>query len=392
MTPSTQDFRTPARQRLARLCLSLCAFALLAACAFSPGMHMGSPDDVEKSMQGDDAPAGVLTPVTAELIRRQRASLAKDVKQEVKRLFGTRKAYRIGPSDIVNIVVWDHPELGLTPATSNRSTGSTSQADVGNGYNVGPDGTIQFPFIGPVKIAGLTENEARSLLTRRLSEYVRDPQITVRVQAYRHGRIYVDGEVRLPGLQTIDDIPMTLPEAINRAGGFNADADRSAIVLTRNDVSTRINLPQLTRLGINPGRILLANGDLLRVMDRDESKVFVMGDVWLPRPQQMRDGRLSLTEALGESGGPSPFTADAGQIYVVRKVPHELGGEDAKPEIYHLDASSPMALVLANDFQLRPRDIVYVDPAPVVRWNRFISNLLPSYNGLFINTRNSYTE
>src|SRR3546814_10554179 len=79
----------------------------------------------------------------------------------------------------------DLPELGLTPATSNRSMGSTSQADVGNGYNVNPDGTIQFPFIGPIKVAGLTENEARELLTKRLSKYVQDPQITVRVQADR---------------------------------------------------------------------------------------------------------------------------------------------------------------------------------------------------------------
>src|SRR3546814_11329325 len=67
---------------------------------------------------------------------------------------------------------------------------------VGKGYNVNPDGTIQFPFIGPIKVAGLTENEARELLTKRLSKYVQDPQITVRVQAYRNGRIYVDGEVR----------------------------------------------------------------------------------------------------------------------------------------------------------------------------------------------------
>src|SRR3546814_12101469 len=96
--------------------------------------------------------------------------------------------------------------------------GSTSQADVGNGYNVNPDGTIQFPFIGPIKLAGLTENEARELLTRRLSKYVQDPQITVRIQAYRNGRIYVAGEVRTPGLHTLDDIPMNRPQPINRAG------------------------------------------------------------------------------------------------------------------------------------------------------------------------------
>src|SRR3546814_16250635 len=95
-----------------------------------------------------------------------------------------------------------------------------------------------------------------------------------------------------------------------------------------------------------------------------------MGEVWTPRALPLHDGRLSLTEALGESGGPNPWTADASQIYVVRKLPVELGGEDALPEIYHLDASSPASFVLANDFQLQPRDVVDVAPAPVVRWNR----------------------
>lgn len=367
---------------------SLAIAWLLSACALTPGMRMGADSSYSKTAE-DAAPAGTLTPITPTLIAEQRKASGKGIGKDIKQLFGEGKAYRIGRSDVVNIVVWGHPELGLTPATSNRSMGSTSQADVGNGYNVNPDGTIQFPFIGPIKIAGLTENEARELLTRRLSKYVQDPQVTVRVQAYRNGRIYVDGEVRLPGLQTLDDIPMTLPEAINRAGGFSEEADRSSISLTRNEKTIRINLPLLTRQGVNPNRILLAGGDLLRVRNQVESQVFIMGEVWTPRTMPLHDGRLSLTEALGEAGGPNPWTAAPSQIYVVRKLPVDLGGEDALPEIYHLDAGSPAAFVLANDFQLQPRDVVYVDPAPVVRWNRFISNLLPSYNSLFINTRNT---
>jgi polysaccharide export outer membrane protein len=353
---------------------------LMSACAMAPGMRMSADT---ASATEDAAPEGTLTSITPALVSEQRkASLESGVGKEIKQLFGTRKAYRIGRSDVVNIVVWGHPELGLAPATSNRSMGSTSQADVGNGYNVNPDGTIQFPFIGPIKIAGLTENQARELLTQRLSKYVHEPQITVRIQAYRNGRVYVDGEVRIPGLLTLDDVPMTLPEAISRAGGFNEHADRSSLALTRNEKTVQIDLPKLTRQGINPNRILLAGGDLLRVRNQDESQVFIMGEVWTPRAMPLHDGRLSLTEALGESGGPNPWTADASQIYVVRKLPVEFGGEEKLPEIYHLDASSPAAFVLANDFQLQPRDVVYVDPAPVVRWNRFITNLLPSYNAL----------
>jgi polysaccharide export outer membrane protein len=376
------------RTRFATATTVLGLSILLSACALAPGMHMGGPEAADKAIKEDAAPAGALTPITRDLIVQQRASRTKDIKHDVKRLFGKGKAYTIGPGDIVNIVVWGHPELALAPATSNRSTGSSSQADVGNGYNVNPDGIIQFPFVGPVKIAGLTEDQARKLLTNRIAKYIRNPQLTVRVQAYRHERVYVDGEVRAPGLQTMDDIPMTLPEAINRAGGFTPEADRSSVVLTRKGVSTEINLPLLTRLGINPNRILLAGGDLLRVVARNESKIFVLGEVSAPRALQMHDGRLSLTEALGEVGGASPLTSDPRQIYVIRKPPRK-DDEEEIAEIYHLDAATPTAFLLANDFELQPRDVVFVDAAPVVRWNRVVSNVLPSYDSMFINTRNT---
>jgi len=53
-------------------------------------------------------------------------------------------------------------------------------------------------------------------------------------------------------------------------------------------------------------------------------------------------------------------------------------GAAATPEIFHLDASAPVAYALAEGFELRARDVVYVDPVPLVRWNRVISLILPS--------------
>ena len=51
---------------------------------------------------------------------------------------------------------------------------------------------------------------------------------------------------------------------------------------------------------------------------------------------------------------------------------------EGSPSIYHLKAGSPTALALAESFALRPRDVVYVDPVPLVQWNRIISLILPS--------------
>jgi polysaccharide export outer membrane protein len=183
----------------------------------------------------------------------------------------------------------------------------------------------------------------------------------------------VDGEVRTPGTQIFTDVPMTLSEAINRAGGITAAGDRSFVTLTRHDETTHIDLMRLQEMGVNPNRILLESGDLVTVRNRDESKVFVMGEIAKPSALPMRNGRLTLNEALGEAGGPNLGTANTGQIYVIRNT-----DEGTSPAVFHLNAESPSALALAETFPLRPRDVVYIDPVPLVQWNRVISLILPS--------------
>jgi polysaccharide export outer membrane protein len=319
----------------------------------------------------DAPPPGSLIAITPELLRQQRAGRASAIDPAVKQLFDVPRPYLIGPGDVLNIVVWDHPELAIAPAGS-LATDASSLSSVGNGYNVSPQGLVQFPYVGTLKLSGMTEYDARELLIKRLAKFIKDPQVTVRIQSYRSGRVYIDGEVRSPGLQAVNDIPMTLPEALGRAGGFTPAADRSAIAITRNGTTTTVSLPQLTERGINPSAILLGSGDLVRVLAREEAKVFVLGEVLRPNTQTLRNGRLTLNEALGESGGVNPVSGDPRQIFVIR------AGNTTPPEVYHLDARSPTAYALAEGFELQARDVVYVDPVPVVRWNRVISLILPS--------------
>lgn len=350
----------------------------LSGCAFSPGMYVGKTTS-ERTVRPwmlpaagkEAAPAGTLIPITPELVRQQRAARVADIPAEVKALFGTPQPYTIGPGDVLNIFVWDHPELNIT-AAGGLGSDRASLAGVGNGYNVSADGRIQFPYVGTLNVAGLNEYEARDLITQRLSRFIKDPQITLRIQAYRSGRIYVDGEVREPGIQALNDLPPTLPDILARAGGFTSNADRSAIALTRDGKTTTINLPLLTEKGVNPSGILLRSGDLVRVFGREESKVFVLGEVSRLGTQTLRNGRLTLNEALGDAGGVNPGSADPRQVFIIRAANTE------KPEIYHLDARSPFAFALAEGFELRARDVVYVDPVPLVRWNRVISLILPS--------------
>ena len=380
-----------ARSRWAVMALAVVS---LGGCAFAPGLSIGK--GVQKTSQSSisslrtprsDAatqaqtpPPGALLAITPQLITQQRGARKVDLSADVKNLFAEAKPYGIGAGDVINIVVWNHPELVLAPAGATLTTDASGLASVGNGYNVSPDGLIQFPLLGTFKIAGLTENAAREEITRRLSKFLKDPQVTLRVQAYRAGRVYVDGEVRTPGLQAINDIPMTLPEAISRAGGLTAIADRATVVVTRKGATTLINMPQLATLGVNPSKIMLVAGDLVRVGSRDDTKVYVLGEVTKPMTLPLRNGRLTLNEALGEAGGVNAVSGDPRQIYVVRSRNGDQGSGETStaPEIYHLDASSPAAYALAEGFELKSRDVVYVDPVPLVLWNRVISLILPS--------------
>ncbi len=269
----------------------------------------------------DTPPPGALTEITPELIKAERLAAPAAVPADVQRLFDAPKPYTIGAGDVLSIMVWDHPELNL-PATSVQTVGIdyTGSASVASGYSVDSNGMIQVAYAGAVKVGGLTEMEARGVLTRLLGEYVRQPQITLRVQTYRSRRVYMDGEVRTPGLQIFNDVPMTLPEALNRAGGFTPVGDRAAIAVIRDGKSTLVNIPDLIEKGVNPSRILLRNDDIVRVYAREDSKVFVIGEVTRPATLFLRNGELSLNEALGDAGGVSQLTADGQQVYVVRNL------------------------------------------------------------------------
>ncbi|WP_454727547.1 MULTISPECIES: polysaccharide biosynthesis/export family protein [Cupriavidus] len=349
------------------------AALLVGACAGSPGMHFDAMAPV--TAVGPDAKPDI-TPITLDLVRNQR-NVAQRELDKIDELFATPEPYRIGPGDIISVVVWDHPELVFPNQTYSIGAAYEIPAVGGGanvpGYVVSAQGDIQFPYAGVMKVAGKTANEVRDQIARVLSRVVRDPQMTVRVLAFRSQRVYVDGEVRTPGMLPIDDAPMTLIEALNRAGGVvNLTGDNSRIRLTRGERSWRINIPALLARGVDPSRILLKNGDIVRVEQREDSKIFVTGEVVRPTTLLMRNGRMTLNEALGDAGGVNPGSANAEQIFVIRK------DTDSKPKVYHLDGTSPVALAIAEGFELEAKDVVYVDARELVRWSRVMNLLIPS--------------
>ncbi len=354
--------------------LPLCAW--LGACGVAPGMSMQQPVSIPlESGTTPDHRAALPIPVTnidLSLIRRMH-EIERNGRGVAPDIVASPEAYTIGRGDVLQITVWDHPELALAQGASPQAAART--ADAPPGFVVDQDGTLQFPFAGRFPVAGSTVEQVQAQLARRLDKTFNDPQVTVRIASFRAKQVYIEGEVHAPGSQALNDIPMTIYDAIGRAGGFSSTADQSRIVLVRDGIERRVDLVEMAEQGRNPSKIVLRDGDLVRVLSRDDSGVFVMGEVNKPvTALPMRDGRLTLSDAIAQAGSLNANTADAAQLYVVR------GMQGEQPQVFHLDAHSPVAMVLANQFQLKPKDIVYVDGNALVRFSRVLSLLLPAIN------------
>lgn len=331
---------------------------LLSGCALAPGMRM----------KEGDAQVGIQR-ITADLIARHtEARSREDALVPDPRGDAAPEPYRVAPHDILQVTVWAHPELTV-PTGQFRSPEE-------NGIPVLVDGTVFYPYVGVLKVAGLTLREVRALLTDRLSGVVTKPQLDVRVAAYRGRKVQITGEVVGPSTMPLTDVPVRVQDAISFARGFGPEADASRVTLARGGQVHRLDLLALYERGVVSQNWLLQDGDVINVPDRNRNRVFVLGEVRTPQARPMIKSRMTLAEALADAQGFDPVAANVGKVYVIR-------GDLAAPEIFRLDASSADALLLATAFELKPRDVVFVSTYELTRWNRVINQIVPTVQTLF---------
>ena len=275
--------------------------------------------------------------------------------------------YRIGVGDVLDIVVWDHPELNQ-PAGSQRTP-------LESGSRVQADGTFFYPYVGQVTAKGKSPETVRDDLTKRLAEFIPDPQVEVRVVGYKSQAVSVTGQVTSPKRQPLTDVPLTLLDAVDAAGGLTKEADPRNVTLRRGGRSYVVDMQAFLEQGVGANNPILQNGDVVSVGKQDLQEAYLLGQIVKPSTIDLTYENITLTQALTRVGGLREDQADARGIFVFRDTPMGI-------TVYQLDASNPAAFLIGTRFVILPQDVIYVTTAPLYRWNRLISGLLPTVSAV----------
>ena len=214
-------------------------------------------------------------------------------------------SYTIGPGDLIDIKVFNVPELNITVRVS------------GNGI-------ITLPLIGDIHAEGITRSQLEQNLADKLEKnYLRNAQVTVFIKEYHSKMISVIGAVKKPGNHELYG-EKTILELISLAGGFTTDASRSIVIIRKlkgdKSVSLKINVDELMIKGNPKLNIPLKPGDIVNVPPITYLNIYIFGEVKNPGHIQMiRDGDITLLRAIAQAGGFSD-RARKGAILVKRRI------------------------------------------------------------------------
>jgi polysaccharide export outer membrane protein len=163
-------------------------------------------------------------------------------KTELQNISQIKPKIYIQVGDILNIDLKTLNQESLIPflknANANQSTGSQQLHLLKiKGYLVDENGYIYLPVIDKVKVDGLTTREAEKLLKNKLSNYLKDPFVSIRIINFK---FTVSGEVNKPGTYEISEPNFTLLQALNMAGDLNIRGRRDNIMIIRSEADKRI--------------------------------------------------------------------------------------------------------------------------------------------------------
>jgi polysaccharide export outer membrane protein len=293
---------------------------------------------------------------------------------------------KLEKGDVVAITIWDAGG-GLFSAqgastTPGATTLGTQQTAIPNQI-VDPDGRITVPFAGQIKAAGRSAVEVQHAIMGALAHQALQPQALVTIVAEQSSLVTVIGDVKAPNRLPLDINGTRVLDAIARAGGAAAPAFDEVVQLTRHGVGKRVRLS--TILNDPAENIYLRPDDTLYLL-HDPEVVAVLGATTNNTRLVFDTEKMTLADAVGLAGGLRDSQAEPSGVFIFRMAPSEIvrgmkgaaaaPNEGLVPVIFRADLRAPQDYFLAQSFQLRDKDIVYVANAESTQLDKLIVKLL----------------
>lgn len=359
---------------------------ILTACthigSIVPGSTVNTKDKdifvVADSTENELNRQAAVYPITFSLLEQMREPLIRARNNPTLENLKKQYSYKIGSGDVLSVKVWNQADLNVFAGGGGSNSKQTTQ-----GTWVDETGHIFYPLAGKIYVRGKTLPEVRQLLTGRLSRYFKQPQVDINIAEFRSQSITINGAVKQSGTFQLTNVPITLVDAVAQAGGFTEQADTDRIKWTHKGQDHTLSLNDIVAHGDLQQNQLLSDGDMIYIPTRDNLPVYIMGEVGKQSVLTIGNNGLNLTEALAQSQGINQNLANATGVFVIRnQASVDQNGKTV--HIYQLNLQDATAYAMGTQFKLKPQDVVYVTAAPVARWNRVLSQIIPSISSAIL--------
>lgn len=288
---------------------------------------------------------------------------------------------RIGTGDAVTVTIWEAAAGGLFSTASIDRVSPGSRTATIPEQEVSQNGTVQVPYAGRLKLAGLRPQEAEALIVESLKGKAIEPQAVVTITKNRNNTITVTGEVTNGMLAPVSVKGDRVLDVVATAGGLRAPGHEVFVRLTRGEKSA--NVPFNTLLADARENVYVRPGDVLTVV-REPQRFTAFGGTGRNELIPFDAAGMTLEQALARAGGLLDYRADSTGVFLLRFEPAALvremiperGEQIASsfvPVVYRLNLRNANSYFMARAFPMRNNDILYVANAPLTEVQKFLS-------------------
>jgi polysaccharide export outer membrane protein len=299
----------------------------------------------------------------------------------------TPPGYVVGAGDVLEVSVWEAPPaalFGVAVVDARAGLTSTRQTTFPEQI-VSADGQINVPFAGSVAVAGKTPQQIESEIVRRLSGKANQPQVLVRVIRNATQNVTVVGEVAASTRMPLTAKGERLLDAVAAAGGVRQPVGKITLQLSR--AGKVMSMPLDSVIQDPKQNVYLQPGDVVTALFQPLSFT-ALGATGRNEEVNFEAQGITLAQALGRMAGVRDTQADARGVFIFRfEEPGVLKAEGQPlprtpegkvPVVYRVDLKDPRAFLVAQNFPMKNKDVVYVANAPAAELQKFLNILTSS--------------